>query len=327
MQAEKAPAASAPNGPDDSKKMTPAKRFMLLKGAVGIYYFFITYGTLQEAVFKFVAPDGKKFTSVWFLQLVEAIINVIGGYAGKLYEGPVPKGLPQQLVAQSGVFQVLSKYFLSASLAAGLSFPVATLVKSAKMVPVMVGSLLMGGATFSQRQIAQAAAIVGGTSLVSLAEGGKKGGKSSALGVVLVCMALVCDGITGGSQKKMKKQMKKDGCVEKPYDMMMWTNFWMAVTAFFFTVFRGEMSQGLSYCKANPDIMSKIIKQSVCGAAGQACIFYMIANFDSVLCTAVTTTRKLASVLISLAGSDASLAPMGKLGLAISSAGIMGEVL
>jgi hypothetical protein len=53
----------------------------------------------------------------------------------------------------------------------------------------------------------------------------------------------------------------------------------------------------------------------------------MIANFDSVVCTAVTTTRKLASVLISLAGSDTQLAPMAKVGLGVAACGIMGEVV
>jgi UDP-galactose transporter B1 len=261
MQSDKAvEKKDAPTG------MTSAKRLQMLKGAIGIYYFFITYGTLQEAVFKFVAPDGKKFTSVWFLQLVEALANVGLGYVGRLYEGvPAGKGMPQVLVAQSGVCQVLSKYFLSASLAAGLSFPVATLVKSAKMVPVMVGSLLMGGATFSQRQIGQAAAIVGGTSLVNLAEGGKGGKKNSSMGLFLVAMALVCDGLTGGAQKRIKKQMRADKTQEKPYDMMMWTNFWMAVTAALFATFRGELREGLAYCSANPGIMQKVIKFSACG--------------------------------------------------------------
>merc|ERR1711972_889654 len=105
----------------------------------------------------------------------------------------------------SGCGQVLSKYCLSASLAAGLSFPVATLAKSAKMVPVMIGSLILGGQQFSQRQIAQASAIVGGTSIVTLSEGGgKKGQGNSGLGIALILIALGLDGLVGGVQKRLK---------------------------------------------------------------------------------------------------------------------------
>ena len=78
---------------------------------------------------------------------------------------------------------------MSASLSVGLSFSVATMAKSAKMVPVMrlgfvlpetpavelllspeqlrIGSLLLGSKTFGSAQIAQAAAIVSGTGLIS----------------------------------------------------------------------------------------------------------------------------------------------------------------
>jgi UDP-galactose transporter B1 len=34
------------------------------------------------------------------------------------------------------------------ALANGLSFPVATLAKSGKMAPVMIGSLILGGASY-----------------------------------------------------------------------------------------------------------------------------------------------------------------------------------
>lgn len=40
----------------------------LLIGAGGIYAAFLYYGTLQEDVFHYKAPDGTKFTQAWFLQ-------------------------------------------------------------------------------------------------------------------------------------------------------------------------------------------------------------------------------------------------------------------
>merc|ERR1711982_158652 len=66
------------------------------------------------------------------------------------------------------VTQVSAKACTSLALANGLSFPVATLAKSGKMAPVMAGSLLLGGATYSVREYLQVAAIIGGTAIVSL---------------------------------------------------------------------------------------------------------------------------------------------------------------
>ena len=42
----------------------------LIIGAGGIYGAFVYYGTLQEDVFKFVASDGTRFKSAWFLQFI-----------------------------------------------------------------------------------------------------------------------------------------------------------------------------------------------------------------------------------------------------------------
>ena len=40
----------------------------LIIGAGGIYGAFLYYGTLQEDVFHYTAPDGSKFKEAWFLQ-------------------------------------------------------------------------------------------------------------------------------------------------------------------------------------------------------------------------------------------------------------------
>merc|ERR1712096_27722 len=159
-------------------KSKSSDRRKLIQGAAGVYFFFIAYGKLQERIFQFKSPAGKKFAAVWFLQFVDALMNVVIGGIGRQLQGPMPS-FPQSLLIYGGMGQLMSKYCLNASLVAGLSFPVATLAKSARMVPVMIGALIMGGATFSKQQVSQAAAIVWGTSLVTLSEGGNKGKSSS----------------------------------------------------------------------------------------------------------------------------------------------------
>jgi hypothetical protein len=126
----------------------------LLIGAGGIYSAFLYYGALQEDVFHYVNPlDGSKFTSAWFLQAVEALANVVFGLVGLFVFGFTPN-LPQDMFAFSGISQVSAKAFTSLALAHGVSFPLVTLAKSGKMVPVMLGSLLLGGASYTLRQYA-----------------------------------------------------------------------------------------------------------------------------------------------------------------------------
>jgi len=297
----------------------------LLIGAGGIYGAFLYYGSLQEDVFRFVAEDGSSFKQAWFLQVLEAFANIVVGFVGLQITGPT-KGLPLQMFGISGATQVTAKACTSLALANGLSFPLATLAKSGKMAPVMAGSLLLGGATYSLREYLNVAAIIGGTAVVSL--GKKKGGsaENSSLGVIFIILSLVLDGVTAGFQKRLKAETAKAGVKPKPYDFMFWTNFFMCLTAAVIAGALGEVQSGLSFCTTNPEILTKIIKFALCSAVGQSFIFYTMANFDPLILSTVTTTRKIFSVLLSIFLKGHSLSAMGWSGIAMACGGILSEL-
>jgi UDP-galactose transporter B1 len=297
----------------------------LLIGAGGIYGAFLYYGSLQEDVFRYTAEDGTQFKQAWLLQVLEALANVLVGFVGMQLTGAT-KNIPQMAFAISGASQVSAKACTSLALANGLSFPVATLAKSGKMAPVMLGSLILGGATYSLREYLQVAAIIGGTAVVSM--GKKKGGgsSSSALGVAFIILSLVLDGVTAGFQKRLKAETAKAGVKPKPYDFMFWTNLYMCLTAVVVSGALGEIGTGLAYCTGNPEILSKIIKFAICSAVGQSFIFYTIANFDPLILSTVTTTRKIFSVLLSIFLKGHTLSLTGWSGIAMACGGILSEM-
>lgn len=219
-----------------------------------------------------------------------------------------------------------AKAFTSLSLASGVSFPVVTLAKSGKMIPVMIGSLLLGGASYSVREYLSVLAIIAGTVAVSM---GKKAGsgESSIVGLSFILGSLVCDGVTGGLQKKMMKESAQIGLKPKPYDFMFWTNFYMGLAALVISIGLSEFQAGMQYCMQNPALFEKIVKFGVCSAIGQSFIFYTIANFDPLVCTTVTTTRKVFSVLMSIILKGHILTNQGWAGLALASGGILSELL
>jgi UDP-galactose transporter B1 len=298
----------------------------LIAGAGGIYVAFLYYGTLQEDVFNFKAADGSQFKEAWFLQFIEALMNVVVGLLGALLTGFTP-GLPLTLFAISGATQVLAKTCTSLALAAGLSFPVATLAKSAKMAPVMAGSLLLGNASYSLREYLQVVAIIGGTVLVSMNKKGKPGETSSALGLIYICSSLALDGCTGGVQTRLKAKSKEKGVNAKPYEFMFWTNFFMMLVALVVSVATGDLLKGWNFVRANPEVNQKIFLFAVCSAFGQMFIFFTIATFGPLKVATVTTTRKIFSVLLSIFLKGHALSPMGWAGVALGSAGIAGELL
>lgn len=76
-------------------------------------------------------------------------------------------------------------------------------------------------------------------------EQGNSGGKtSSALGLLFLLGSLICDGVTGGAQDKLKMKAASAGVKAKPYDMMLWTNFYMCVYAVLAAMATGELFSG-----------------------------------------------------------------------------------
>jgi UDP-galactose transporter B1 len=299
----------------------------LLIGVGGIYSAFLYYGSLQEDVFKYTASDGTQFKQAWFLQVLEALANVAVGWAGLYFTGGSTPKLPLRFFAVSGASQVTSKACTSLALANGLSFPVATLAKSGKMAPVMMGSLLLGGASYRLREYLQVLAIIGGTAIVSMGKkksGGESG--SSVMGVVYIVGSLVFDGITAGFQKRLQRDMSQVDLQPKPYDFMFWTNLFMCATAIVIALVLGELTSGAAFCAANPEIFSKIVQFSACSAIGQSFIFYTLAHFDPLILSTVTTTRKIFSVLLSIFFKGNALSLTGWSGIALACSGIFSEL-
>jgi len=299
----------------------------LLFGAGGIYLCYMYFGVLQEAVTKFKAESGDKFEAIWMLNALEAGANVLLSLIGLFFQGGLTKGLPYHLFGYSGTFQILAKALFTLSLTNGLSFPVATLAKSGKMIPVMLGSLILGGKTYSLKQYISAIAIIAGTVLVS---SGKKShgadGPSNMMGVVFVLASLASDGFVAGMQERIKGVSKQNNVKEKAYDMMFSTNIVMMVVAFAVSFFLGEIPNGIAFMTANPSILSKIVQFALCSALGQSFIFYTISNFDPLVCTTVTTTRKVFSVLLSIFVNGHSISLQGWGGIALASVGILSEL-
>jgi solute carrier family 35 (UDP-galactose transporter), member B1 len=298
----------------------------LLIGVGGIYSAFLYYGSLQEDVFRYTAADGvTQFKQAWFLQVLESLANVGVGFIGMRMAGMTPN-IPLKQFAISGAAQVTAKACTSLSLANGLSFPVATLAKSGKMLPVMMGSLCLGGASYTIRDYLQVLAIILGTAIVSMGKSKTSGTTSSFLGVTYIVLSLTFDGVTAGFQKRLQRDMASVGVKPKPYDFMFWTNLFMCLTAAIIALPLGELVSGPAFLLANPEILSKIVQFAACSALGQSFIFYTLANFDPLILSTVTTTRKVFSVLLSISFKGHSLSLLGWSGITMACLGISSEL-
>lgn len=149
---------------------------------------------------------------------------------------------------------------------------------------------------------------------------------SSTLGVIFILLALVMDGLTGGVQKKLLSDLKRVNLTPQPYDLMTYTNAFMMLFALIVSVVTVEFSQGLKYCQQNPAVFQLIWKFSLCSAIGQSFIFYTLARFDPLVCSTVTTTRKIFSVILSILLKGHNVSGLGLVGLSLAVGGILSEI-
>jgi UDP-galactose transporter B1 len=290
-------------------------------GAAGVYACYLAYGHIQEDIYRFEGADGGKFTAVWLLQVLECACNVVVGTIGRqICGGHRPSRAAMRGFFQSGASQVFAKVLTSLSLAAGLSFPVCVLAKSAKIVPVMLGQLVLGGSKYTTRDYVFASAVVVGTTLLSL---GKKSSQefTTPLGLVCIVLSLVADGFTAGLQKRLKKETES-----KPpttYDFLLFTNVAMGAVALAIAIALGDLVRGYAFMSANPVLQQMVIMSCLLSALGQSFIFFVVAHFDPMVCATVTTTRKILSVVWSITMKGHSISLQGYFGLVLAISGIL----
>jgi UDP-galactose transporter B1 len=303
----------------------------------GIYAAYLLYGQYQEDVFTYQSnhisstiDTSVAFTYIWFVQVVEALTNTVMGIVGRyMTQSKQQRSVRpnQKYFFYSGFSQVSSKALTSLALNTGLSFPLATMAKSGKMAPVMLGQLILGGTSYSIRDYLQVSAIIFGTAMLGLskAKGGAKS-HSTSLGVVFIMASLAMDGITGGLQKRLKRDAQKNQHDLKGYDFMFYTNLYMFLVALGVANLNGDLVNGISYCMQDPHICILIAKFCVCSAVGQSFIFLTIAQFDPLVCSTVTTTRKIASVFLSIFTKGHHMNNQAWCGVFVACMGILSEV-
>jgi len=340
----------------------PSKAGQLLVGALGIYGAYLYYGHVQEDLFRYRADDdGNAFTYVWFLQVLESALTAGIGYVGRNNrtrrrsrdnddtssmmgaddgddddledESEHHRNKPWPVVSfwKSGASQLAAKALMSLSLAAGLSFPVVVLAKSAKIVPVMIGQLLLGGSNYQPRDYAFAALIVLGTALLSLgtrsssdSDSGNDDGHNTATGLILILLSLGADGFTGGLQKKLKKETADLN--PTAFDFLYFSHCAQFTVALLICLVTGELWRAPAFLQANPLVWWWVAASCVCSAVGQCFIFYVIACFDPLVCTTITTTRKMMSIVFSLTFKGHVLNSQGCVGLALACTALLVEM-
>ena len=106
---------------------------------------------------------------------------------------------------------------------------------------------------------------------------------------------------------------------------MFFVNLSAVVFTFFLTIISGEGSSGVQFCQENTSVVPLIQIAAIASTLGQNFIFFTISNIDSLTLTAITTSRKLFTIVLSVFTFGHKIAPMQWAGVALVFSGLFYE--
>lgn len=272
---------------------------------LGLQCCYLTWGVMQEKIMttKFVptpgAPDGKFPSANFcvfsnrFLAVIVAIICVKVKHGAVLDNNAAPL-YAFTPCALSNTLSSLSQY---ASLRF-VSFPVQTVFKSSKIIPVMLMGRVLKGTNYPFTQYVEAFFITLGVAVFSLFSKENDGESSTQLlGLIIMTCYITCDCFTSQWQDKVYSMYGKKNV--DPYQMMLGVNSSAIVITTVSLIFTGDIPVVYEFLVANPMVFVYNIITAITSACGQLCIYYTIKEFGPIVFTIIMTTRQMMSICIS----------------------------
>ena len=283
-------------------------KFLISVG--GIYTSYIYYSLIMEKLFKHdYSGEGRRkgefqpFNFGFATSLFQNVFSFLLALLAKRFiEKQTKNSLPLKTQIKMSFVNFLS-IFLASQALAYVSFPVQAIMKSSKIISILIVSFLLrikGHHTKSQYACGFIITLgiilfnAGSDTKGKHGHGGEETG-TSLIGIAILLVSLFCDGLLGVIQQESKKQFKPSS-----WDLMESLNKWGGIICLCTAIFSGQIFEFIEYTRVYSAVWTDLILLSVLGAIGQIFIFYTISHFSPLLLSIVTTTRKFFTVLISI---------------------------
>jgi len=276
-----------------------------LIGAGGIYCSYIYYGLVQEKIFSkdYTGDPDQRFSYSFAVLLFQNLFSAVLAHCVNRYYYNLKQSamdLKTELTIAGCNFGTMICANTALSF---VSYPVQALMKSSKIISILMVSLLFGAIfpamnkkKYTASQYFSGFVITTGIIIFNLFQGKHKGEKETSLvGLALLVVSLFCDGMIGVKQNEAKEKFKPTA-----FDQMESANKWCLLFTFVFSVVTFQMGPFIFFCVLYPAVIVDLVAIALLGTVGQIFIFYTIFNFSPLILSIVTTTRKFFTVLASI---------------------------
>ncbi|ESW04108.1 hypothetical protein PHAVU_011G067700 [Phaseolus vulgaris] len=267
----------------------------------GIMVTLVTYGVLQEKIMRVPYGVNKDFFKyslflVFCNRITTSAVSAGALLASNKVLDPVAPIYKYCLVSVSNILTTSCQY----EALKYVSFPVQTLAKCAKMIPVMVWGTVIMQKKYRGTDYLLAFIVTLGCSVFILYPAGTdispygRGRENTVWGVLLMIGYLGCDGFTSTFQDKMFK-----GYNMEIHNQIFYTTLCSCVLSLTGLIIQGQLLPAIEFVYLHKDCFLDIALLSTVATASQFFISYTIRTFGALTFAIIMTTRQLVSIMLS----------------------------
>ncbi|KRX01806.1 hypothetical protein PPERSA_00516 [Pseudocohnilembus persalinus] len=266
-------------------------------GCGGVYVSFMGYGVMQEKLYKSHYPtyndehNLEKFTFGFGIQIIQSFLAIIMGFILTRGEPEVPEKQQMGQIDQAkmGLFGCVSMLGSNYALSY-VSYPVQALFKSCKVLSVLLVGLLFGKTKYRFLQYLTGILVTLGVFGFNFMNS-KSGGNTQILGLVLLMISLLSDGLMAEEQNSARSKFNLSS-----FRMMLYSNKYTFLISLAYSILTQQLPLLLDFLYLRPSALPDLFLAGLLGAIGLPFIFYTIKHFGPANLAIITTTRKLFTV-------------------------------
>lgn len=334
INGEAAPASVPSNSTPANKSPAPQQHGLahLAMCALGICICYLYYGILQERLF-----TGRQRLGASFILVTQCITNAVVALVWQRIEArsddinnnqndkekkDIKEGTtaPSTAGTLNHVLLFLTSGFYVAAMACSneavqyVSYPVAVLAKSCKLIPTMLVGQVIEGKLYSSSEWAAALLISAGIVLFHLTRNVTKAASGadddqSTYGMTLLLCSLGMDGVLSSCQNYIKFPRNKQHRPPSAVETMLYINMYAVAYLLPMCVYNGQWADGVARLSAEDSLVVAVLILNATVALGQIFIFLCITWFSPVVTTTITTTRKFLTIVVSVLTFGHSFTP------------------
>ncbi|GJW01532.1 UDP-galactose/UDP-glucose transporter 5B-like protein [Tanacetum coccineum] len=270
----------------------------LFKGSfavAGIMSTLVIYGLLQEKIMRVPYGSNHEFFRhslflVFCNRITTSAVSAVFLLTSKKALDPVAPVYKYCVVSISNILTTTCQY----EALKYVSFPVQTLAKCAKMIPVMIWGTIIMQKKYKGPDYFLAVLVTLGCSLFILFPGASelspyhKGGESTVWGVSLMIGYLGFDGFTSTFQDKLFK-----GYDMGIYNQIFYTTLCSCILSLTGLIIQGNLLMAIDFVSHHKDCFFDIALLSTVATASQFFISYTIRTFGALTFATIMTTRQV----------------------------------